>query len=315
MSGEFRATLASRRSVLVPLDAPYIAGGVWIYGSTSKLGVLANQLTGWLAGRSVTMVPGTNAVWEPPFTLLQFQEWLNRASDVVNKGISTWIVQLPRDRRRRRFNLLLLGSSRAPVAFAKFTENPANPLALEALKRFDDEPTRAFWSPGLLSTDRVGNMSVVMSTPMPNRRHWPATLKPETRYKILEEIRGRLGDLAHPDAFVHGDFAPWNVRRLADAGIAVVDWEEATKGVAGADALWFVLCSKAGARSNHKGVLSELKAGGRYSEDEVVAAARFWLHRLDQDEAAEIDPEEEMPAKLNTFGGRLRSMLERIAEA
>ena len=313
MSREFRATLASRSRVLVPRDAPYIAGGVWIYGSTSNVGVIANQLTGWLAGRSTAIVPGTNAVWEPPLTFRQFREWLDRACDVVNKRISTWVVQLPRDRRRRRFNLLLLESSGAPVAFAKFTTNPANPLALEALKRFEDEPTKAFWSPGLLSTDQAGNMTVVMSTPMPNRRHWPAILEPDTRHRILEEIRGRLGDLAYPRAFVHGDFAPWNVRRLAGARIAVVDWEEATKGVAGADALWFVLCSRA--RADHKVVVNELTAEDRYSETEIVSAARYWLQRLDREEAAEIDPEQEMPAQLDSFSQRLRSMLERIAEA
>ena len=314
MSREFRATLASRRRVFVPLDAPYIPGGIWIYGSTRKPGVLANQLTGWLAGRSVRMIPGTNVEWDPPFSLEQFHRWLDRVGGTVNRNIATWAVQLPRDRRRRRFNLLLLDRGGAPTAFAKFTENPANSLGLEALKRFYGEPTRTFWSPGLLSEDRVGNMTVVITTPMPNLRHWPARLGPDTLHMILDEIRGRLDDLAHPDTFVHGDFAQWNVRRLADGRIAVVDWEESTRGVSGADALWFLVCFRAKSDTNPEVVLRELQAGNRFSESDAFAAALFWLRRLDESEATEIDTTIQIPRPLRRHGRRIRTLLEEILE-
>lgn len=152
-------------------------------------GLLANQMTGWLAAHSVRLVPGSDVAWEVPAEEPLFRDWVDRAGDALRTRVGSWVVQLPIDRRRRRFSLLLLDLGRWPVGFAKFTGNPANPLAVRALARFADQPTRAFWSPQLALAGRLGDYSFVLTSPMPNRPHCPAVLTPQHRRQILGEIQ------------------------------------------------------------------------------------------------------------------------------
>jgi hypothetical protein len=129
---------------------------------------------------------------------------------------------------------------------------------------------------------------------------------------ILAEIQERLSDLADPGPAVHGDFAPWNVRRFADGLIAVVDWEELTCGVAVADDLWFVVSVHASRRSDASTVLREVLKGSSYTRTEVTGAADFWLHRLRKPEVPEINSEVDMPPILDSYAQRMRILLETI---
>lgn len=284
-----------------------------MYGSTSRAALLANHLTGWLASVWIELVPGKNIRWEPPIDNAVLLEWLPRASRALGRQVVSWVAQLPIDTRRRRFNLLLLDASRAPAGFAKFTRNRPNPMSLVALARFAETPTRSFWSPGLALAEELGDYSVVLTSTMPNRPHQPAVLSPSLRGRIIDEIRSRLDDLATPGVAFHGDFAPWNVRTFGKGRIAVLDWEEITSGVVGADELWYLVCSRALAGKAREPAWEQLLTTSPYSREEISAAARFLIHRLNQKEPEEIDSETPMPPKLEDFSRLLRSMLEEVA--
>lgn len=286
-----------------------------MYGSTSRPALLANQITGWLASRRIELVPGKNVRWDPPIDEGLLKDWLLRASEALGRHVEWWVTQLPMDMRRRRFNLLLLDSSRVPVGFAKFTRNRPNPMYLTALARFTETPTMSFWSPGLAFADQLEDYSVVLTSPMPNGFHRPSVLSRDVRRRIFDEIGDRLDDLAAPGVAVHGDFAPWNVRSLAKGGIAVLDWEELTSGVVGADELWYAVCSRALAGNDRPPVMEQLVAGSLYSFADMAAAARFWIDRLNQVEQEEIDPDRPIALKLNKFSRRVRSNLEELARA
>lgn len=310
MSQLYRATWASRKKVLLPRKVRRVRGGVWIYGSVGSPGLLANQITGLIAGRSIAMVPGVDVEWVPPIDERVFTDWLLRVSETLKARVSAWAIQLPADRRRRRFNLLALDAVGTPIAFAKFTTNPPNPLTLAALTRFGAEPTKQFWSPTLLASERVGGFEVVVCTAMPNNRHDPAFLSPSDRRGVLEEMQDRLDDLVSPHVFMHGDFAPWNVRRFRNGRVAIIDWEETMPGVELADELWFVVCHHAWKRSDVWTVIDDLGVTHSYSKDRVGTAAQFWLDRLERPEKVEIDTSVSVSHRLGEFGVRVKSLLE-----
>lgn len=309
MSTLFRATWTSRGSVLIPLTVRAVRGGLWIYGSIRASGLLANRATGRLAAIGTRWVPGTKVVWTPSIDNADFADWVAHTSDSLEKQIQAWVVQLPSDRRRRRFNLLLLDERHTPVAFAKFTSNPLNPIGLEAMARFARQPAETFWAPQLVTYGQLSGHSFVVTSPMPNRPHLPALLDAEGRRRILSEIQIRLADLASPETLVHGDFAPWNVRRLRGGSVAVVDWEEATRGEVAADELWYLVTVNAARRGNSARILKGILTESRYTRVEVSAAAEFWLRRLDRPEADEVDQELSLATKAEAYARRIRSLL------
>jgi len=283
-----------------------VQGGVWLYGSTSALGVFANQVTGVIASRALRLSPGRDVVWQQPFDGEEFRLWLERVGESARARPASWVVHLPADRRRRRFNLLLLDDEQQPVAFAKFTMNPLGELAVAAMARFGDEPPRSFWAPARLDAGVLGEYSYFVTTTMPNVPHRPARLPAEERRQILDELQGRLTDQAPShQVVVHGDFAPWNVRRLRGGRLAVVDWEEVTAGPIAADDLWFLVCS----RTPEEGQIESLST---YTSTELALAARFWLERLNREEPAEIDQTVAGPARLQDRAARIRRLLESL---
>lgn len=286
-----------------------------MYGSTSRAAIWANQLTGWLASLRIGLVPGKNVRWDPPIDQSLLRVWLPQASEALSNRVEWWVAQLPMDSRRRRFNLLLVDSNRVPVGFAKFTRNRPNPMSLIALARFAEEPTRSFWSPALALADQLGDYSVVLTSSMPNRAHRPAVLSPDLRRTIVDEIHHRLDDLAAPGVAIHGDFAPWNVRSFSGGGIAVLDWEEITSGVVGADELWYAVCSRALAGGGLELAWKQIVSDSPYGLEVMSEAARFLINRLSQKEPEEIDSQNAMPPKLDEFSRSLRSILEDIAGA
>lgn len=279
------------------------------------VGLVANLITGALTRLSIRMVPGSDIVWEPAIEREQFAEWLSRAEDSMGCHIPWWVVQLPQDRRRRRFNLLLLNADRVPVGFAKFTMNVSNPMSLKALERFGSEPPRSFWAPKLVLAEQLGSYSSVLTTAMPNRPHRPAHLDRECRRAILHEIRVRLDDLSTSEVTMHGDFSPWNVRRFSGGDVAVVDWEEVTSGVAGADELWYLIWTLGMRQNGLQRVITEFQRDSPYSDADLEAAALFWLRKLGLAEGAEIDLAGSMSASLSARGARVTDMLKDIGAA
>lgn len=263
-----------------------------------------------MAAHDTRLVPGSDVDWRAPVSTPAFDNWVEMIEDRLRNQIEGWVVNLPADRRRRRFNLLLLDRSRQPIAFAKFTANPPNPLALSVLDEFSNNPPADCWVPGLLAHGLVEDFSYVVTSAMPNLSHKPARLNWEVRHQLVRELQENLQHLVAPrSVVVHGDFGPWNVRRLRDGRIAVVDWEEATEGMVGADELWHSVCVHAPSDSVDRAralVRAELPF---LSEAQIEAAAGFWLSRLGRPQPQEIDPTIAMPARLDAASVRLERVL------
>jgi hypothetical protein len=287
---------------------------VWIHGAVKKSALLAHTVTGWLAARDVRLVPGREIAWHPPISEGEFLPWIQMVEDRIGRSIHSWVVHLPADRRRRRFNLLFLNLAREPVAFAKVTANSPNPLAIRALAEFASSPPDRFWAPALLIEGRLADFSYVVTTPMPNVAHRPAELDIDARHGIVAEFQAKLRHLVHgPLVLVHGDFGPWNVRRLLDGRVAVVDWEEATPGVPLADELWHSVSVQPQRMGNDGATGQVYKELSHYSTHDVVVAAKFWLDRLARPQPEEIDESIPMPARLDIASTRIEQVLRTLA--
>ena len=311
----YRTPLASRGTLLLPLTARRIQGGVWLYGAIRTRAVVAQVLSGWIAGRSIRLTPGGSTQWHPPIPETDLADWLLGLEESVGDRIAHAAIQLPSDRRRRRFNFLLANETNAPVAFAKFTMNPPNEMAIEAFRRFGEDPPATFWAPRLLDAGILGGYSYTVTSTMPNRPHFPARLSPQQRGNIIKDIQLRLTGLVHKSAVVmHGDFGAWNVRSFRGGAIAIVDWEATAQGVAVADELWHAI-SWVSAGTHNLDIARFLRKELPDHDPEVVSiAAQFWLEKLDQSEADEIAPERPMPNSLKNAATRIRGLLEELSE-
>lgn len=308
----FRASSASRGRVLLPTQMGRIPGGLWLHGSVGPTGRVVHQLSGWLAASRISFVPGRRVEWHPPIGEESFIEWLREVEHALKRSIGYWVVHLPADVRRRRFNLLLFDRDRISIGFAKLTENPSNPLSINALSEFRIIRPKGYWAPELIHHGRLGGYSFVVTTSMPNVSHGPATFDPEQRRGIVSGIQSRMNHLVAPDVvFVHGDFGPWNVRALSDGRVAVVDWEEATAGPPAADELWHAVAVRAHSRSE-KATEQVLRDLPHYSLSDVSVAARFWQDRLARPEREEVDTSIPMPPRHRATSSRIHTVIQAL---
>jgi hypothetical protein len=309
----YRATLVSRRCLLLPEAVGRISGGVWIHGACSRVGVLAHTISGLLSAIDVRTVPAQRTSWEAPCDQALLAASIEQVSDATARSPRGWVVQLPQDRRRRRFNLLLLDGDRRPFSFIKFTASSLNGTATALHRQFAQKAPTTFWAPGYQASGDDGSWYYLALATMPNLPHGPARLSAATRRRVLAEIQA-TGEVDENQTLVpvHGDFGPWNVRRLANRRLAVVDWEELTLGPIAADELWHSLTwwsQRTRPPSTVSKVLAELRLT---PPADIEAAARYWIGRLSQPEAAEIDREVVMPPRLAAYSARLRESLDAL---
>lgn len=311
----YRATLVSRRCLLLPGEVSRIPGGVWVHGACTRLAVLAQTISGLLASFRVSLVPAQQTAWEPPCEPALVSACLDEVARVTGRSARSWAVQLPQDRRRRRFNLLLLDEERRPYSFIKFTANALNPRATAMHRRFAQEPPLAFWAPAYQASGDDGSWYYLALTAMPNLPHGPARLSAGARRRLLGEIQATgSADEGRTLVAVHGDFGPWNVRRLINRRVAVVDWEELTTGPPAADELWHSITwwtQRARPIVTVEKVLRELELIG---QAEIGLAASYWMDRLSQPETAEIDQNVAMPPRLAAYSNRLEETLRLVIE-
>jgi hypothetical protein len=305
----FRVLPASGATVLLP-GRGRLPGGLWLHAACRTKGLVFWNTLGRLAGIHPGLIPARTTWWAVPLTTEEWEGWAAEVESVCGFRPHRFVVQLPRDVRRRRFSLLLLDHRERARAFAKFTLNPQSALADAALAEFTTSPAGGFWSPPLLASGTAGGWSYTLTGVMPTGPHRPALLDRNGRRRLIGEIQQRLlpagigdGTTTFP---VHGDFGPWNVRQVGGR-IAILDWEEMTVGPPAADELWHCL---SWSLVRHGDVATAVAAvRNDLAGEELALAARFWTEKLAGEEPPEVDPEAAMPPNLATLAGRLREAL------
>jgi hypothetical protein len=284
-----------------------------VHGSCKPLAVAAQTLSGLLVSANINAVPSRATSWTAPCPPSLLTTTYERVADTTGVTPTWGIVQLPRDKRRRRFNVLLLDRRRRPFAFVKFSTNEPNLRAIEVHKAFSARPPKTFWAPGYLVDGAEGDWSYLAVSSMPNLPHGPARLSRASRGAIISELQSLKTGGGPRVVPVHGDFGPWNVRRLLNRRVAVFDWEEMTEGPVVADELWHSLTwwsyrLSPGAASHR--VLDDLSSS---PNSDILEGAEFWLKALNRPEPMEIDSSETMPLNLASYSNRLKDTLELLA--
>lgn len=304
----FRASLLAS-GVLMPVDRGRIPAGTWLYAACRPLGVAAHIVNGLAVALHPRLMPGRAATWVPPSEAV----WAAIVDALVAAGLAhhAHVVLTPTDPRRQRFNLLVLDAEGHHLAFVKAVRRPLDRHVVDVLDRVAGADT-SFWCPTPIAAEEVGDWSFMATTTMPPGPHGPARLDASTRRALIEEVQAAMPPPGDPSlAPVHGDFGPWNVRRLLGRGrIAIVDWEEATLGPGAADAVWHAvtdgLIRGADAETLGRRAAREIGPG-------AAQGAAFWVERLSRDEPTEVDAGIDRPRDVRRFEADIKRALAVIA--
>lgn len=159
---------------------------------------------------------------------------------------------------------------------------------VQALARFDGVDRtvggRRLVIPSVLVSGETGDWTWVLHRALPNRPHRPATLEDAADVSLV--VASALGStiggvtakdehnlLDPPDAVpahwrpAHGDYAPWNLRRLGRRSVALFDFEDTLLAPPSADLTYFTL--------THAALRGRPPAPGL-----DVEAVEFWRDRV-----------------------------------
>jgi hypothetical protein len=159
-----------------------------------------------------------------------------------------------------------------PVGFVKLSPNEGvidnERKALELLER---AKPRSFSAPLPLDAGEVDGWHYLTTTAIKGGIHRPADAIPVRA--VTEDIQAALEELPrHPNAEddwqpIHGDLAPWNLRRIKDGSLVLVDWEHASWGPRGTDEVFYLVTDAA-------------LRGAPVGSTPHRAAVAYWLREL-----------------------------------
>lgn len=283
----YRAPVGGRGRILIPGSINRVAGGLWIGAACTTPGLALD----WLLG-TTTRFSARLASRPAPVPKLPNIDWSRWSADSVPVEIADgalYIVALPRDARRHRFQLAIADDSGRVKAFAKFTRNPPTELAREVRSRLRLQRFEAFETPKPISEGEVDGWYFNLDEALTHGFHRPAALRPPQKRELINEYQAAFGDLVpSPQRLAHGDFGPWNVRVTAGDRVLVFDWEDVVAGPEGADELWHSV-NEALLTRGRRLRQGSIRAGlSHYTDQDVEAAAHFWLNMLDRPEPAEV---------------------------
>jgi len=213
--------------------------GLATYSACSSRALLAQRaawLGVWLFGPRV--LPGRAVRWIPAVP-----------ADVWSTMVDTWsrrfgpldaIAGYERLQLTRPGLALVLLRRGTPVAFVKLRDGaaPAWRREAEAMQMVWDAAPRSFVVTEPLGHGEVGDWSYIAAAPMPPSLHTPPESPPLGI--ITGDIARALSALTRPADTpshwtpVHGDFTPWNLRRLGHS-LYLIDWENVGWGPPGTD--------------------------------------------------------------------------------
>ena len=308
----YRSTLTSRNTVLLPEKVGRLRGGLWLHSACRGPRLASEDVSSLLSRIDIRLVPGKRILWEPICGQDIWNEIVDRASESLGARPHTQAVLRPFDIRRERFGVLFLSEEGHHLGFAKVGRNPLDPLHQGALRSWAEQAPSTFWAPSLLYSARIGDWSLVLTDAMPNERHTPARISGEARRAVVSEYQSRLQPLADTP-IAHGDFGPWNVRRLRSGRLAIIDWEECTTAPLATDELWHAMTTAAIQQiPPSKASTVVLESLKHHPLSEIRDAARRIRARDDMGEPEEVAEDAVRPGHVKEFERRLDRLLREV---
>lgn len=156
-------------------------------------------------------------------------------------------VVLPRQLGRPRLSVLgIADGDDVIVKLGRPDDGVENEAAVLRLLTATPLPTIA--TPRVIASGHLGtteDITFLATSALGLQRQRPAIDEPLTSFG--SDLERCLADLPRPDGTdddavpVHGDLAPWNLRRT-DRGLALFDWEDAGWGLRGSDLAYYRRC-------------------------------------------------------------------------
>jgi len=198
--------------------------------------------------------------------------------------------------QRTGFGVLLLRHDR-PVAFVKvLSGGGCSATTWRALQALADRPVRSCNVPRPLARGSFDGWSWMATSAIPELPHRPAHGPPIRRITsdISDRLRPTMDRTGVPDHWepMHGDLAPWNLRRVGPRSLWLLDWDDVGWGPPGADAVYFEATSSV--------VRRRPPVPGSAPEETL----RFWVERVERRLQAGID---------RTYNVALMAQLSRMA--
>jgi phosphotransferase family enzyme len=246
--------------------------GLALYAPCKRWTIVAHRII-WLMTSTLgpKALPGRRQVWKPPMEEDTWRGLLHEWESSLGH-LQGFAVYHRRPAGRQGFNLLALRDGE-PCAFLKLRAEVDIGLSneFEALRRVRDFGPRSFQAPQCLALGVREGWHYLALTPLPPRLHRPPRDPP--LHVVVQEIVAALHTLPR-DARVpphwrpmHGDFTPWNLRRLDAGPLMLFDWEDAGWGPPGADEVLF--------RATEASLGRRVDAGWMHEE-----AMAYWQERL-----------------------------------
>jgi phosphotransferase family enzyme len=260
--GHIKVPMSSRRAALAGLGLYTASRAKALWAQRAACAAVAILGPGALWGRSFPWIPLDETTWEA--LAAQWRGAFGAFDDVAGTS---------RLQASRGGVALLLLRNGAPIAFVKLRQGDDGEIRNEqrALQAMWSYGPRAFRVPEPLCARSFDDWHYLATAPLPSGLHRPPSDPPLP--EILEEVAAALADLPRPAGTpdhwrpMHGDFAPWNLRRLRGGSLALVDWERAGWGPPGADEVFY--------RAAREAV--QMRRAGRGAAMEAV---QFWRARV-----------------------------------
>lgn len=243
--------------------APCTTKGVWAQRAAWTLVSLGGP----------RLLPGRSRPWQPPLPAEQWAALQTDVASAVGRFDGHTVYQRPDG--RQGLLMVLLDGDRS-VGFVKVRgDDTAGLLREEAALLLAERADRgSFVTPRVLGSSTIANWRYLVLSPMPPQMHRMLRHTPDPA--VFEDIAVLLGGLEKPSHVpsgwepMHGDFAPWNLRRIGEARPWLTDWEEADWGPPDADRVYY----EASARAIGHPVSSEPLGD--------IEAVRYWRHVVER---------------------------------
>jgi hypothetical protein len=230
--GHVRVPVATRRGAL---------HGLSLYAPV-RLGAVAGQAAAFaLVAVTGGRLLGRASPWAPPMSDQEWDELCGTWSSQVGPFDTVALYHRPQASRGGIAALLLRDGS--SVAFLKLRTEPGGLDNEQKALGVPPVPQGPFTSPTVLGAGTSGGWHWLATSPMPCRPALPPRSVPPQA--VITEVQRRLGTVLEPRSApvgwlpMHGDLTPWNLRRLAGAGLWLVDWEDSAYGPPDADDVYF----------------------------------------------------------------------------
>lgn len=233
-----RPRLGSDR-LLLPRGRRDAVAGLALLGPSRKVAQLASTAFSGLIQLGGTRLAGRSVARLPELIGPALPEVVDAVLKVVGPATGVAIA-VPRQADRQRAVVLVLrnGIPRAFIKLNKASEElDRERMALEALSG----SASCVRIPRVIGSGSVAGISWIATDAMSSARSEPLAELPNgwRRGREFEELESLLGERADPGWIpLHGDLAPWNLRR-SGGETWLLDWEDFAWGPSGADEAYF----------------------------------------------------------------------------